>query len=322
MGASISAIGNIFADEEVMVNMLGLDSTGKTTILNRFKGRSDIVTVPTIGFNMEIVPHQRLNFCIRDFGGVEKIRPLWHCYFGSTKALIFVVDCGDHERIEEARKELREHVLVYENLEGVPVLVYANKQDLPKAMAKDEVIDRLGMRELKGHRWHVQPACAATALLNRIIGRENVPAEPTFLYHRKLVRYIDIPFVVYDFGGRGRLRSVWHSFFTSTAQGIILVVDSSDRERMTEGKDMLHDNLLDVRRREIGNIKRCPLLVFANKQDYLPKALSSDEVVEKLGLRDIQGMCWHVQPCSAITGDGLSEGLEWLARNRAGIPQL
>ena len=52
-----------------------------------------------------------------------------------------------------------------------------------------------------------------------------------------------------------------------------------------------------------------PLLVFANKQDLL-SAMSSAEVTDALQLNDDRA--FQIQACSAKTGEGLSDGLEWL----------
>lgn len=52
--------------------------------------------------------------------------------------MIFVVDSADKERIEIAKQEL-ELMLQEEELKGVPVLVLANKQDLPNALNDQEV---------------------------------------------------------------------------------------------------------------------------------------------------------------------------------------
>ena len=56
---------------------------------------------------------------------------------------------------------------------------------------------------------------------------------------------------------------------------------------------------------------------FANKQD-LPHAMTVDEVTDKLELRDLQRRAWHVEPCCAMSGDGLYEGLEWLSAAKKG----
>lgn len=66
------------------------------------------------------------------------MRPYWRCYYQDTNAVIFVVDSADKERIEIAKQEL-ELMLQEEELKGVPVLVLANKQDLPNALNDQEV---------------------------------------------------------------------------------------------------------------------------------------------------------------------------------------
>lgn len=53
------------------------------------------------------------------------------------------------------------------------------------------------------------------------------------------------------------------------------------------------------------------LLVFANKQD-LPKALPAAAMAEQLGLSSLR-RTWHIQATCATTGEGLAEGLDWLA---------
>ena len=53
------------------------------------------------------------------------------------------------------------------------------------------------------------------------------------------------------------------------------------------------------------------LLVFANKQD-LPNAMSVKEVTERLSLNKLTNRKWFIQGCSAPSGDGLYEGLDWL----------
>lgn len=54
------------------------------------------------------------------------------------------------------------------------------------------------------------------------------------------------------------------------------------------------------------------LLVFANKQD-LQNAMSVSEMIEKLSLNSLTSRRWHVEATCATTGEGLYEGLNWLA---------
>lgn len=76
---------------------------------------------------------------------------------------------------------------------------------------------------------------------------------------------------------------------------------------MLEAKSELHKILDDS---ALINVK---VLVFANKQD-LPHALDVVDVVKKLGLNEIKQKYWYCQPCIATNGNGLYEGLDWLAK--------
>lgn len=154
------------------VVMLGLDSAGKTTALYRLKFDQYLNTVPTIGFNCEKVKGtmgkaKGVNFLVWDVGGQEKLRPLWKSYTRCTDGIVFVLDSVDVERMEEAKMELVRTVKAPENT-GVPILVLANKQDLPAAREPRELEKLMGLLELGGsssqgsHLWHVQPACAIT----------------------------------------------------------------------------------------------------------------------------------------------------------------
>ena len=66
------------------------------------------------------------------------MRPYWRCYYQDTNAVVYVIDSADRERLDVARQEL-ELMLQEEELRGAPVLVLANKQDLPNAMNEQEV---------------------------------------------------------------------------------------------------------------------------------------------------------------------------------------
>ena len=76
---------------------------------------------------------------VRWGAGQKAIRPYWRNYFDQTDALVYVIDCSDRRRIDETGAEL-ESLLQEERLAGVPLLVFANKQDLLNAMKEDEVI--------------------------------------------------------------------------------------------------------------------------------------------------------------------------------------
>ncbi|KAL1512090.1 hypothetical protein AB1Y20_005362 [Prymnesium parvum] len=142
------------------VLMLGLDAAGKTTALYKLKMGELVTTIPTIGFNVEAVRHKNLEMTIWDVGGQDKIRTLWRHYYDNTDALVFLVDSNDPDRLQEAREELHE-VLADDRLRNACVLLLANKQDLPRAMAPHHIAEQMGMRSLR-QEWYIQPCSAVT----------------------------------------------------------------------------------------------------------------------------------------------------------------
>ena len=137
MGGSLSKLDNVH------VVMLGLDSAGKSTVLYRLKFDQYVNTVPTVGFNCEKVKGTQgkakgVSFTIWDVGGQDKVRPLWRSYTRQTDGIVFVLDAVDVERMEEARVELL-RTARSSDISGVPILVLANKQDLPGARSAQEV---------------------------------------------------------------------------------------------------------------------------------------------------------------------------------------
>ena len=92
----------------------------------------------------------------------------------------------------------------------------------------------------------------------------------------------NVGFTAFDMSGQGRYRNLWEHYYKE-CQGIVFVVDSSDKMRMVVAKDEL-DMLLqhpDIRSRKI------PILFFANKMDCRD-SLSSVKVSQTLGNRVYQ----------------------------------
>mmetsp|Transcript_102822 Transcript_102822/g.286297 ORF Transcript_102822/g.286297 Transcript_102822/m.286297 type:complete len:200 (-) Transcript_102822:110-709(-) len=159
MGAALVRLSRGKRDLKLL--MVGLDAAGKTTALYRLKLGELVSTVPTMGINSETVAHRNLSFTIWDIRGQEKIRRLWSQCFLDVQGLIFVVDSNDRKRLMDAREELH-RLLSEEQLRGAVLLVFANKQDLPHAMATGEVSEMLGLHTLQSRQWHIQAASATT----------------------------------------------------------------------------------------------------------------------------------------------------------------
>ncbi|KAI0040706.1 ARF/SAR [Auriscalpium vulgare] len=167
MGLSVSSLwGSLTSlvawgkDKDVRILMLGLDSAGKTTILYRLQIGEVVSTIPTIGFNVETVQYKTIKFQVWDLGGQSSIRPYWRCYFPNTSAIIYVIDSSDHARMQTSREELLT-MLSEEELTGVPLLVFCNKQDVVGALKPEEISEQLGLAGgEKSREWSVRGSCA------------------------------------------------------------------------------------------------------------------------------------------------------------------
>lgn len=116
----------------------------------------------------------------------------------------------------------------------------------------------------------------------------------------------NLHFVMWDVGGQESLRQSWATYYTG-AKCLILVIDSTDVERMPIVREELHKMLAHE------DLKGAVLLLYANKQD-MEGALSAAEITEKLNLTKLgAGRSWHIQACCALSGEGLYPGMDWVA---------
>jgi len=148
-------------------------------------------------------------------------------------------------------------------------------------------------------------AAGKTTILYKLKLGEIVTTIPTIGFNVETVQYKKINFTVWDVGGQDKIRPLWRHYYQNT-QGLIFVVDSNDRDRINEAAEELQKMLRE------DELKDAVVLVFANKQD-LPGAMSVSEMTDKLGLHNLGGRKWYIQATCATSGDGLYEGLDWLA---------
>ncbi|KAI8340284.1 ADP-ribosylation factor family-domain-containing protein [Chlamydoabsidia padenii] len=131
--------------EEYNVLIIGLDNAGKTTLLERIKstfmgvvGLSPDKIAPTVGLNIGRIEVQGSRVKFWDLGGQRDLQSIWARYYSECHAIMFVVDSTDRRRLEEC-KDTFETMISNDSVEGVPVLMLANKQDLPNALRVEEI---------------------------------------------------------------------------------------------------------------------------------------------------------------------------------------
>ncbi|KAJ8266006.1 hypothetical protein GJAV_G00124830 [Gymnothorax javanicus] len=146
-------------ERELRIVLLGLDNAGKTTLLKRLASEDVSMITPTQGFNIKSVTSYGMKLNVWDIGGQRKIRSFWKKYLENTDLLIYVIDSTDKKRFEETGLELSE-LIDEENMKDVPMLIFANKQDLATALPASEIAEGLNLHTYRDRKWQIQ-ACSA-----------------------------------------------------------------------------------------------------------------------------------------------------------------
>ncbi|CAF3387050.1 unnamed protein product [Rotaria socialis] len=174
----------------------------------------------------------------------------------------------------------------------------------------DALIEWLGLRRREASVLVVGlDNSGKTSLLNFLLPTDEQSSDiaPTVGFNVEHFSRQGVSFTAFDMSGQSRYRTMWTNYYHST-NGIIFVVDSSDRTRILVAREELQQLLShrDIYSRNI------PILIFANKMD-LRDALSDVGVSSALGLDGIINKSWHICSSNALKGDGIADGIDWLS---------
>ena len=125
-------------EHQVRILTLGLDNSGKTTIIKSFLSQDPTSTSPTLGFTINTLKYKSNTINFWDIGGQTTIRSYWRNYFEETDGVIWVVDSSDKLRLNDCKDELH-NLLKQEKLAGATLLVFCNKQDINGALNVEEI---------------------------------------------------------------------------------------------------------------------------------------------------------------------------------------
>merc|ERR1712222_252134 len=92
-------------------------------------------------------------------------------------------------------------------------------------------------------------AAGKTTVLYRLKLGEVVTTIPTIGFNVETVEYKNINFTVWDIGGQDKIRKLWRYYYQGT-QGLIFVVDSSDRDRVDDAREELKKIVSDDEMRD------------------------------------------------------------------------
>ncbi|KAK3835736.1 MAG: ADP-ribosylation factor 1-like protein [Linnemannia gamsii] len=157
-----------------------------------------------------------------------------------------------------------------------------------------------------------------TTILYRLLHNRAVLTDRTYGFNKETIQLSPSckKLTICDYSGASGDIRFWHHLLNDERVPVIFVVDSTERGDLDEVK---HALLVTYRSLLRESTRYGVLLVLCNKQD-LPDAMSIEYIKDRLGLDEIWqwGRRWHICGVSAMTGDGLQEGLEWLETQLTG----
>ena len=143
-----------------------------------------------------------------------------------------------------------------------------------------------------------------TTILYRLSIGQLVKTTPTIGSNVEEISYNNVKLQAWDLGGQESARSMWNIYYANT-DAVIYVIDTHD-DTYDDSKAQFYKLL------ENETLKNAVILIYANKQD-LPGAKNVSDIIRIYELDTIKDHIWHIQPCSAQTGEGLITGMKWLS---------
>ena len=122
------------------------DAIGHVAMLYKLKLVESLITIVTIGFNVETVEYENMLFAACDVDGGDKICSLLRHNYQNIQGIVFVVNTNGCEGMDGAKEELS-RIVTHDELTNTILLIFANKQDSPNAMSVNEATERLDLNQ-------------------------------------------------------------------------------------------------------------------------------------------------------------------------------
>ena len=164
MGQILQRMLDALYSKKLEVVLVGLENSGKTTLLNVLAKGHPVETCPTIGLNVKLVRKGGVQMKCWDIGGQAQYRSEWGRYTRGCDVIIYVVDAHAFDTIPLARKELH-RLLEDRELATTPLLVLANKIDLEPHISEAELIRELNLDYIVDNPWIVIPISALRVIV-------------------------------------------------------------------------------------------------------------------------------------------------------------
>lgn len=208
-----------------------------------------------------------------------------------TDGIIFVVDSVDVERMEEAKMELMRTAKSMDN-HGVPILIFANKQDLPGAKESKELEKLLGLHELSFAMGTMPPQMIKSS--STVPVSTNVSSDTSQqIYTTSLGRYNN--------------NTNTSSSASSSADSNASNINTTSVLSSTTAPTTLPSSMNNVTTSVSNSISTNKTISTISSSG---SSSCSNTMTTTPHQNSFKG--WYIQPACAITGDGLQEGLEAL----------
>ena len=160
MGQIFRKILNLLWQKKLEVVLVGLENSGKTTLLSVLSdGKPVETTAPTIGLNVKMVKRGGVQMKCWDLGGQSQYRQEWGRYTRGCNVIIFVIDASAMHLLPDAKAELH-RLLEDRELATTPLLVVSNKIDLEPHATEQMLIKELNLDYISDNPWIIIPTSA------------------------------------------------------------------------------------------------------------------------------------------------------------------
>jgi len=151
-------MGNFKSKKKSTCLCVGLDNSGKSTFINYLKPdkKKQTEMFATVGYVVEKFQHGSINFSVYDMSGQGKYRNLWERIYQEIEGIILVIDSADIVRVCVVKDEL-DAILSHKDIANrkIPILFFANKMDLPKALTPEQISSSLELNKIIDRPWHI-----------------------------------------------------------------------------------------------------------------------------------------------------------------------